>query len=248
LYVVQRSSLFDHAEVFRLLERHGCLPRTAFIDGHDYSFGPDFFWLHSPAFYFQKENLGEHDAHTLLFGIEDRFCSFSGGVARTERKGKVMFAYRYDTHRDRPLVRERLQDAGFDVVWSQIEDLPEQRSRLYWQTGRRHNRSYYQALAECSVGVAAEGEAVDTLRYWEFAASNAVLVAPPIEETIVDFPDPPTAGVHYVRYRGPDDVAAAVEEAIERYDEVLPAQREFFLTHHRSANRARQVIKTMFDN
>ena len=245
LYVVQRSKLFDLARVFRLLEDHGCLERTAFIDGHDYIFGPDFFWLHSPATYFQKENFGGYGVHTLLFGIEDRFIPPDGASAKPPSGQRVMFAYRYETHLDRAIIRRRLKDAGLDVVCTTIEDPPERRSEFYRQTGRRHNQAYYEALAGCRVGVAAEGEAVDTLRYWEFAAGRAVLVSPPVERIITDFPHPPTPGVHYIPYSGPEDVVAAVREALDRYDEVLSAQREFFLAHHRSVHRARQLLDVM---
>ena len=248
LYVVQRSKLFNQARVFRLLKDHGCLERTAFVDGHDYVFGPDFFWLGSPAIYFQKENFGEYGTRTLLFGIEDRFIPGPDPPPAGPPGRRVMLAYRYETHPDRAVIRQRLREAGFDVVCNLIEDPPERRDTLYWQTGRRHNRSYYTALAECSVGVAAEGEAVDTLRYWEFAASNAVLVSPAVEKTIAGFPNPPVPGVHYVAYTGPGDVVDAVGEALERYDEILPVQREFFLSHHRSVDRARQMLRIMQDS
>ena len=247
LYIVQRSKLIDLAEILSLLERHGCLQCTAFIDGHDYVFGPDFFWLHSPATYFQKENFGEYGTRTLLFGIEDRFVPADPRGAGPPPADRVMFAYRFETHPERAALRARLQDAGFDCIMDAIEDPAEHRGPLYWQTGRRHNRAYYRALAHCRVGVSAEGEAADTLRYWEFAASRAVLVSPPVETIIRDFPDPPTPGVHYVAYHGVEDVADAVREAIDRYDQILPAQREFFLSHHRSVHRARQLLTAVFE-
>lgn len=243
-YIVQRSSLYNHAETFRLLERHGCLDRTAFIDGHDYAFGPDFFWLHSPATYFLKENYGEYDVHTMPFGIEDRFLP-RVEASDTERRPRVMFSYRYETHPGRAEIRRELLGAGLDVVCDWIEDPPHKRGLLHWQTGRRHNEAYYRALAACRVGVAAEGEAVDTLRYWEFAASNAVLVSPRVEEIIADFPAPPTPDQHYVPYCSAEDASVAVEEALDRYEVLLPQQREFFLAHHRSVHRARRFLEIM---
>ncbi|NOT02264.1 MAG: glycosyltransferase family 1 protein [Phycisphaerales bacterium] len=246
LYVVQRSMQHDQSTVFRELEKWGILGRTAFIDGFDYVFGPDYFWLKSPVAYFQKENLGRHPVHTLPFGIEDRFIRDGRRIpAHGRANARVMFAHRYQTHADRPVILRMLQEAGMDVVWRRIEDPPETRGPVYWQTGGRHNASYYGALDTCRVGVAAEGEAVDTLRYWEFAASGAVLVSPRVEQIITGFPDPPTPGVHYVPYDGPEEVVDAVRTAIDRYDEVIEAQREFFLSHHRSVHRAKRLLSIM---
>lgn len=242
LYLVQRSLQYDHAAVFRTLERNRCLERTAFIDGFDYTFGPDRFWLESPATYFLKENFGEFAAETLLFGIEDRFIP---PQRDTTPPGRVMLAFRYDTHPDRAAIRTALCEAGLDVVCDTIEDPPERRTALHWQTGRRHNQTYYQALAHCRVGVSVEGEAVDTLRYWEFAAGRAVLVAPPVERIITGFPDPPMPGRHYIPYHSIDEVVDAVRRAVEQYNDILPVQRAFFLSRHRSIHRARRLLAKM---
>lgn len=248
LYLVQRSMHYDQSSVFRTLAGWGVLKRTAFIDGFDHVFGPDYFWLHSPATYFQKENFGAFDVHTLPFGIEDRYIRRDPSApSRSRVSGRVMFAFRYPTHADRPVICRRLVEAGLEVVRGRIEDPSDERGPMYWRTGGRHNHSYCTALDTCRVGVAAEGEAVDTLRYWEFAASGAVLVAPRIEQILSGFPDPPTAGVHYIPYDGPQDVVEAVRTAIARYHEVIGAQREFFLTHHRSVHRAKRLLAIMSD-
>ncbi|MBI4717118.1 MAG: glycosyltransferase family 1 protein [Planctomycetes bacterium] len=246
LYLVQRSNLFSQTQVLRLLERDGCLPRTAFLDGHDWAFGPEFHWLHTPATYFKKENFGDFPVHTLPFGISDAVLPERYGADGTARGGaRVMFALRYETHRDQRRIISSLQETGIECLTGRIEDPTERRDVRYWLTGGRYNRTYYDALRGCRVGLAAEGAAVDTLRYWEFAASFVALVAPRVETVIRDFPDPPSPGKHYVAYDGVESVVPAVRQALERCEEIVPQQREFFLAHHRCRHRALRLLSIM---
>ena len=240
LYLVQRGPHFDSAAIFRTLEAHGCLSRTVLIDSLDHRFGIDSFWMASGVRYFKKENEPESGADTLLYCIQNRYLP----QERPEPQEVVFYACRLATHPHRAAIRRELERGGWTCEFGPLVDTECPKNENLRLLGCYHNRSYFRRLNEGKVAINARGGALDCYRYWEIAASHAVLVSFPVEEEIYGLDRPPTPGVHYVPYRFVEEVNAAVVEAIDRYDELHDAQREFFLAHHRSRNRAATVLSS----
>lgn len=240
LYVVQRGPHFDTAAVFETLRANGCLPRAVLIDSLDHRFGIDPFWAAAGVQCFKKENEPEFGASTFLFCIQNRYIP----QTRPEPQDVVFYACRLATHPDRPRIHQQLEKGGWRCERGPLFDDDRPRDENTRLLGYYHNASYFRRLSECKVAVNARGGAVDCYRYWEIAASHAVLVSFPVEEEVYGFEDPPTPGVHYVRYRSVEQVNDAVAEAFDRYEQLHDAQREFFLTHHRSRNRAAAVLRS----
>lgn len=241
LYLVQRHSDLDSAAVFKWLEEHGCLHRTAFIDASDTRFGLDWFWANSEAHYFKTDNHPRFGVHTLPYCIHHRYLPDT----RPAAQDVVFFVCRLSTHPDRPRIRDALERGGWRCEFGPIADSADARVRRYRGIPHYHNAAYFQRLNACKVAVNAPGGAFDCYRYWEIAASHAVLVSFPVEQRLHGFPNPPTPGVHYVPYHSADDVNAAVAEAFDRYDRLHDAQRRFFLANHRAVNRASTVLNQL---
>ena len=241
LYLVQRDPQSDTAGVLRLLERHGCLGRTALLDSLDHRFGIDSFWIESDARYFKKENEPGWVATTLLHCIQNRYLP----ETYPEPQDLVFSAFKLSTHPERAAVRRLLERGPWPCEFGPVVDPAGSRHPLADLVGGHHHPAFYRRLNECKVAVNVRGGARDCYRYWEIAASHAVLVSFPVEEELHGFPNPPTPGVHYVPYRSIEEVNDAVAEAFDRYQELHDAQREFFLCNHRSRNRAATVLRCM---
>ncbi len=240
-YLVHRHPNLDTADVFRTLQRHACLPRTAFIDAMDERFGLDWFWARSAARYCKSNNHPRFGVTALPYCILDRYIP----ETCAEPQDVVFFACNLATHPDRPLIRAALERGPWTCEFGPLHDTDADRSERYRRIAPYHNHTYYRRLNECKVAVNAPGGAWDCYRYWEIAAGNAVLVSFPVEDRICDFPDPPIPGVHYVPYRSIDEINDAVASAFERYDELHAAQHDFFLNHHRSRHRAAAVLQRL---
>lgn len=236
-YIVQRHPNLDGAAIFSALAAHDCLSRTAFIDGLDDRFGLEWFWKHSAAVYFRNANRPHFGVATLPFGILGRY------VRQTQlRPGNVVFyVCNESNHPDRLLLRRRLERGPWECAFGPLVD---DDGPVVCNTRRGHQR-YLRRLNECKVAINAPGGAPDCYRYWEIAASNAVLVSYPVEHCVHEFPDPPTPGVHYVAYNSVAGIHDAIAEAMDRYDELHAAQREFFLTRHRSRHRTVRVLNAL---
>lgn len=241
VYLVQREPHVDTADVLELLQRHGALSRTVFLDSMDRRFGVDWFWRDSAAAYFKSDDGQAYGTESLQFCIQNRFIP----ATRPEPQDVVFFVCSAATHPERRAIRRVLEKGPWNCEFGPLVDTDQDSRYPSHRVGGHHNRAYYRRLSECRVAVNARGGAVDCYRYWEIAASHAVLVSIPVEEELPGFRDPPTPGVHYVAYRSPDELPGAIEEAFDRYDELHDTQREFFLANHRSRNRALTVLNSM---
>jgi hypothetical protein len=238
-YLVQREPHVDTAAVFELLERHGCLARTAFLDSMDQRFGVDWFWRDSPACYFKTANRPEYDTTPLQFCIQDRFLPQS----RPTPQDVVFYVCSLGSHPERAAIKRELKRGPWRCEFGPVTDPNDQPHELSHRVGGHHHAAFYRRLSECKVAVNVRGGAPDCYRYWEIAASHAVLVSFPVEEEVYGFETPPTPGVHYLQYRSAGDIPDAVTEALDRYDELHRAQQRFFLANHRSRNRALTVLR-----
>ena len=218
----------------------GCLSRTVLIDSLDHRFGFDPFWMEAGVRYYKKENQPGSGAQSLQFCIQNRFLP----TERTNPRDVVFYACRLATHPERPLIRRALEKGVWKCEFGPLVDEGEDVDGRDRYLGCYHNASYFQRLNECKVAINARGGALDCYRYWEIAASHAVLVSFPVEREMHDFESPPMPGVHYIPYHSVEQINDAVAEAFDRYEELREAQRKFFLSHHRSRHRAARILRS----
>jgi hypothetical protein len=110
--------------------------------------------------------------------------------------------------------------------------------------GRHSRDDYYRQLQACRIVLSLPGAGLDTFRFWENSACNAVHLAASIPLLI---PNEFIDNHHYRRFRDPGEalrrqVDATLEDA-QRGQEMIIANRHHLVQHHLTTARARYFLR-----
>ena len=111
--------------------------------------------------------------------------------------------------------------------------------------GRVGRDDYYRLLQQCRIVLSFRGLGLDTFRFWENAAMNAVHFS---EDHGLLIPQDFTHGQNIMRFKGAYRFRAIIDELLEqdeRRSALAKASREHLRAHHLTTSRAQQFFRAI---
>jgi len=195
--------------------------------------------------------------YPLPFGIEDRVISkFNNNpefllscMIRTsrviERNKMVDFLKNKQKHIDKIF----LDLIPFsDESWKEMErigasDISLKKSDRGYAN---HNKDYYHQLNNSIACISIPGGGFETFRYWEILASGSLLVS---KRNALKMPNELVEGVHYLGFDTINELDEIINFIIANPNKIRKIRREgynYSLNNHRSVDRAKYLISTVF--
>lgn len=198
------------------------------------------------------------NVYPLPFGIEDRVINkFNDNpefllscMIRTsrvvERNKLVDFLKNKQKHIDKIFLDLIPYD---DESWKEMErngasDISLKKSDRGYAN---HNKAYYHQLNNSVACISIPGGGFETFRYWEILASGSLLVS---KRNALKMPNELVEGVHYLGFDTIDDLDETIQFIIENPSKIRKIRREgydYSMNNHRSVNRAKYLISTVFN-
>ena len=204
--------------------------RCVVIDGEDYPhhFSP------GPFVICRRETDGSDFSIPLPMALPRSIFNWIARYDNAPKQYSVGFLG--STHNDS---RRRFVDllaSRFPDALLQATDLPRQDNPS--PVGRLSRDRYYQQLQQCHVVISLPGAGLDTFRFWEHAACQAVHL---VSQGNLYIPDDFIHGKEILRFADSDDLVIQIEQMMEDHDSCrrqISQGRRKLLEYHLTTHRA----------